>query len=422
MDLALRAPRPWGWVLACGLGILAVDLREPPAAEAAPAAAVKGRSINGGAARAGRRAPARRAAPARRKRAPVERRVPAMRGNLPNIQALGALIVDVDTGEELFARKADQVRPIASVSKLLAALVVVERGLELEELTTIKKVDADVARGGAKSRLLEGMTLTNRDLLHAALLGSDNRAVSALGRAVNLGASPLAAAMTRKAAELGLKHTRFREPTGLSPENVSTARETIAMLRTAMAHPLLGSILRRIEYDAHPVARPAIKYVNTHKPAHRSNTQVLGGKTGYNDAARYCLVLVCRIDGRTIGMSFLGTEGELTRFGDAARTADWIVSRKPRAPARAPGAPPPSPAGPPGPAPSPAGPAPAPPAVAATPPQASPPAAILPPAATTAAAAAGPIPPPPGPPTSPPPPGSDESRPPPREGHPAGSL
>jgi D-alanyl-D-alanine carboxypeptidase len=173
------------------------------------------------------------------------------------------------------------------------------------------------------------MTLSNRDLLHAALLGSDNRAVSALGRAVGLNATQFAEAMNKKVASLGLKHTHFREPTGLSPENVSTPREVIGMLRAAMANPTLGPILRRMEYDAHPVARGPIHYVNTHRPAHRPNTDVLGGKTGFNEPARYCLVLAARIDGHRYGMAFLGTEGKMTRFGDAARVSDWLVVHKP---------------------------------------------------------------------------------------------
>jgi serine-type D-Ala-D-Ala endopeptidase (penicillin-binding protein 7) len=272
-----------------------------------------------------------------------ERKVAAMKGNLPNVQSLGALVVDLDSGQELFARKPDVPRAIASLSKLAAVLTVMDRSPDLEGLTSIKKADADVARGGAKSRLLEGMTLSNRDLLHAALLGSDNRAVSALGRAVGLGTAQFTEAMNRKVATLGLRYTRFREPTGLSGDNVSTPREIIALLKTAMAHPVLGPILRRIEYDAHPVSKPAIRYVNTHRPAARGNLQVLGGKTGYNDTARYCLVLATKIGERTFGMALLGTEGDLTRFGDAARVADWLVSRKPK-PAAPPAPGPPSPA------------------------------------------------------------------------------
>ncbi|HEX3698164.1 MAG TPA: serine hydrolase [Polyangia bacterium] len=259
-----------------------------------------------------------------------ERYVAPIKGGMPNVQARCAMVIDGDSGRELFSRSPDHERPIASISKLAATLVVMDKGLDLDGLTTISKTDIDVARGGAKSRLLDGMTVSNRDLLHAALMGSDNRAVPALGRAVKLTPSELTAGMNAKAAELGLKHTRFRDPTGLSTDNVSTPRETIVMLRAVMNHPVLGPITHRLEYDAHPVGRPPIKYVNTYKPAVRTNIQVMGGKTGYNDDARYCLVIATRIDGHPYFMSFLGNEGKLTRFGDVARVADWVTLHKPK--------------------------------------------------------------------------------------------
>jgi D-alanyl-D-alanine endopeptidase (penicillin-binding protein 7) len=270
-----------------------------------------------------------------------EMHVAALKGSLPNVQATGSLVIDLDSGQELFTRRPDSPRAIASISKLAATLTVMDKGLDLDGLTTIKKVDVEVARGGARSRLLEGMTLSNRDLLHAALLGSDNRAVSALGRAAGLGTTQFTAAMNHKVASLGLRFTRFREPTGLSSDNQSTPREVIELLKAAMAHPVLGPVVRRPEYDAHPVSRPAIHYVNTHRPAARGNIQVLGGKTGFNDSARYCLVLAAHIDGHNYGMAFLGTEGDLTRFGDVARVADWIITHKPkRGPSTAPQGPP----------------------------------------------------------------------------------
>jgi D-alanyl-D-alanine endopeptidase (penicillin-binding protein 7) len=266
--------------------------------------------------------------PAAKKKVFLEKHVAAVKGSLPNVQSLGALVVDMDSGQEIFVRKPDQPRSIASISKLAATLAVMDHNLDLDGLTTIKKIDAEVARGGAPSRLLEGMTLSNRDLLHAALLGSDNRAISALGRAVGLSATQLTNAMNRKVAALELRSTRFREPTGLSPENLSTPREILQLLRAAMSHPILGPIVRKPEYEAHPVARPPIKYVSTHRPAARPNLQILGGKTGYNDAARYCLVIAIRIDGHNYGMAMLGTDGKLTRFGDVARVVDWIVAHK----------------------------------------------------------------------------------------------
>ena len=220
-----------------------------------------------------------------------ERPVAWLKNNLPNVQAAGALVIDLDSGAELFAKKPDSERPIASISKLAAVLVAMDKGLVLDELTTITQTDAEVAKGGAKSRLLTGMTVSNLDLLHAGLLGSDNRAISAMGRSLGLSAADFAKEMTSKARALGLKHTRFREPTGLSRENVSTPRETIALLQNALAHPTLAAVLGRIEYSAHPVSRPPIVYTNTYKPAMRKHVEIFGGKTGFNDFARYCLVI-----------------------------------------------------------------------------------------------------------------------------------
>jgi D-alanyl-D-alanine endopeptidase (penicillin-binding protein 7) len=265
----------------------------------------------------------------------LERHVAAFKGGMPNVQALGALVVD-ESGHEVFARNPDKERPIASISKLAATLTVADKGMELDGLSTIDKLDVDVAKGGARSRLLTGMTLSNRDLLHAALMGSDNRAIPALGRSVKLSPSQLTAAMNTRVRALGLKNTRFFEPTGLSPNNVSTPRETIKMLRAVMEHPMLGPITQRVEYDAHPVGKGPIRYINTDHAASRGNIQVLAGKTGYNDVARYCLVVATKIDGRMYFMSFLSNEGKLTRFGDVARVADWILAHKPKGAAPAP--------------------------------------------------------------------------------------
>jgi len=294
----------------------------------------------------------------RKKPVATERLVVATRHGQPNVQAAAAVVID-ENGATVFAHNPDHERPIASISKLAAVLVVADKGLELEGLSTINKVDVEVGKGGAKSRLLEGMTLSNRDLLHAALMGSDNRAIPALGRAVKLNPTQLVTAMNARAKQLGLKNTRFQEPTGLSSGNVATPREVIVMLKQVIAHPVLGPITRRTDYEAHPVGKPPIKYINTDHQAQRSNVQLIGGKTGYNDFARYCLVVATKIEGRAYYMAFLGDEGKLTRFGDVARVADWIVSHKAKtvvASAAAPPAPPPA-AAPPAPAAAPSAPA-----------------------------------------------------------------
>lgn len=342
--------------------------------------------------------PAKRAAKRGKGHVFLERHVAAFKGGMPNVQALGALVVD-ESGHEIFARNPDKERPIASISKLAATLTVADKGMELDGLSTIDKLDVDVAKGGARSRLLTGMTLSNRDLLHAALMGSDNRAIPALGRSVKLSPSQLTAAMNTRVRALGLKNTRFFEPTGLSPNNVSTPRETIKMLRAVMEHPMLGPITQRVEYDAHPVGKGPIRYINTDHAAARGTIQVLAGKTGYNDVARYCLVVATKIDGHMYFMSFLSNEGKLTRFGDVARVADWILAHKPKgttppanAPivASAPGMPTPPAAAPSEPAP-PAAPAPAtpPPALAPSPTaETTPPVGVAAPAPTGTAATA----------------------------------
>jgi len=289
---------------------------------------------------AGPPAHARRAHGRSHARAGKSRAVPPLtRDGQPNIQAQAAVITDLQGGGDYFAKNPDAVRPIASISKLMAALVVLDSGLKMDGTQTITAEDRKVATGGARSRLFEGMTLTNKDLLHAMLIASDNRAVPALGRAIGLRPDGLAAAMTRKARALGLLHTAFQDPTGLDDGNVSTPREAIRMLRIALANPTISEILKKARYVAQPTnRRGAIEYVNTDMLVRTGRWQVLGGKTGYTDIARYCLVVAAKIGDREVGMAFLGAEGKLTRFGDFGRAADWLLARpevKPQLPAHA---------------------------------------------------------------------------------------
>jgi D-alanyl-D-alanine endopeptidase (penicillin-binding protein 7) len=254
----------------------------------------------------------------------------------PNVLAHSALVVDLKTGEELYVRNADEVRSIASLSKLTAAMAVLDANIPLEGTTTISEEDRRVARGGAKSRLRVGMTLTNRDLLHAALLASDNRSIPALGRGAGMTPLELTMAMNRKAKELGLRHTHFEDPTGLNPGNVSTAREQLAVLKAALAYPLIAAISRKSQHDVTVVAGKSkglkIRMFNTDRSARAGRNHILGGKTGYNDRARYCLVVAARVAGREVAMAFLGSEGKLTRFGDFARVSEWLSRQAKAAP------------------------------------------------------------------------------------------
>ena len=314
--------------------ILAVGMAALPSAEGGKAA----------------RKPAAHLAGKKRARRPVrERPVPVYtRGGLPNIQAHAALILEVgETGsgaQALYQKNPDEVRPIASISKLMAMLVVLDHKLDLNAKSTITESDARLAARGAKSRLLTGMRLSNRDLLHAALMASDNRAVLALGRAVGLSPAQHAAEMTARARALGLSKTQFLEPTGLDYRNVSTPREVIAFLQAALKNPLIAQACRTTQYVAHaelagrdpkkPARQAAIEYTSTDLLLRASKHVIHGGKTGYNDRAGYCLVVAARVQKpsakpREVAMAFLGAEGKLTRFADFGRAAQWLVERQP---------------------------------------------------------------------------------------------
>jgi D-alanyl-D-alanine endopeptidase (penicillin-binding protein 7) len=260
-------------------------------------------------------------------------------GGMPNVQAQAAVAIDLTTGEELYTKNPDAVRPIASISKLMAMLVVLDpaRHLDLDAATKMIDSDRQIAFGGARSRLPVGLSFTNRDLLHAALMASDNRAVPALGRAVGLDPRQLVSAMNAKAKDLGMKSTKFEDPVGLNANNTSTPRDLVLMLKAAIRQPLISEITQKAKYVAHPVGHPGwtIEYNNTDVIARSGKFSVLTGKTGYTDLALYCLAIAVRMgeaaagsSTHDVGMVFLGAVGKMTRFADFHRTAQWLTERK----------------------------------------------------------------------------------------------
>ncbi len=268
------------------------------------------------------------------------------RSGMPNVQAQSVVVVDLSANEELFTKNPDEIRPIASISKLMAILVVLDRNLDMDAATTIMDSDRQIANGGARSRLMVGQTFTNRDLLHAALMASDNRAVPALGRAVGLDPEPMVAAMNAKAKELGLQHTSFQDPVGLNSNNRSTARDLVGLLRAAMKNPTITEITQKAKYVAHPVGKPkwAIEYTNTDVLARGGHVEVITGKTGYTDLALYCLAVAVNLSTpqpaqvqaaaqaakqvRPVAMVFLGAVGKMTRFADFSRVSQWLTDHK----------------------------------------------------------------------------------------------
>ena len=249
--------------------------------------------------------------------------------DLPDVKSQSAIVIDAATGAEIFGKDADEIRPIASTTKIFVALAVRKKGLDLTAWTEITRADAKQARGGSRTRLDIREVFRNDDLLRAMLMASDNRAPSALGRAVGLGPEGLVAAMNEVASELHLKRTKFTDPTGLRG-NVSTAREMAIALRAALDDSVLREIMGTdFKVIVGKGGHPKIGYGTTNQPLAVKKYEVIGGKTGYTTAAGYCFVTGARFAGRDVVMTFLGARGKQTRFGDFNRVAAWLARGAP---------------------------------------------------------------------------------------------
>lgn len=240
------------------------------------------------------------------------------------LKSRNAVVIDAETGAEVYGKAPDEIRPIASTTKVFVALAVRRAKLDLDGWTEIQRDDANLAKGGARTRLDIGQTFRNRDLLRAMLLASDNRAPNALGRAVGLDTAGLVKAMNEVAKGLGLTKTRFTDPSGLRG-NVSTARELALGLRAALEDPVLRQILGESDVEILSKSKYArLRYRTTNQPLAAGKRKVLGGKTGYTRAAGYCFVTGARIGERDVVLAFLGAEGKLTRFADFDRSMAWL--------------------------------------------------------------------------------------------------
>ncbi len=245
----------------------------------------------------------------------------------PGLRSPAVLVADLKTGEVLWSRDADQPRAVASLSKLMAALVLLENDIDLDATQTITKEDKRLVKRGAPTRLKTGCAYTHWDLLHAALMVSDNVAVVAMGRSMGWTPAEFGSRMTERARELGLTQTRFEDPTGLDDGDVSTPREMFAILQAALDNPILSKISGTEVFTVWPAkgkARP-IHYRHTDYRVQHHPWPILGAKTGFTLAAQYCLAIASLLGERQVGMVFLGSYGELTRFGDYARAMRWLA-------------------------------------------------------------------------------------------------
>jgi D-alanyl-D-alanine endopeptidase (penicillin-binding protein 7) len=251
----------------------------------------------------------------------------------PKISSPSAIVISVPIGQVLFEKDADEVRPIASLSKVMSAIVYMEHCSHVP-MNTLHEMNHDnrfLAKGGDKSRLTTGWSFSHYDILKAALMRSDNRAMPALMDSCGMILQEFSMLMNHKATELGLKNTAFSEPNGLSQYNVSTAREYTKILLEATRYPILREIMqtKKDQITGWRKGRGhQINLGNTDLLLGRKGVDVIAAKTGYTDIARYCFGVLNRlVDNSTVAMVFLGGEGKHTRFGDFTRIHKWLNDR-----------------------------------------------------------------------------------------------
>ncbi len=239
-----------------------------------------------------------------------------------------ALVVDQDTSEVLFSKNSQAVLPIASLTKLMTGLVVVDAQLPLDEVLEVTAADVDTEKG-SRSRLSVGARLTRGEMLHLALMSSENRAAHALGRHYPGGLNAFVSAMNRKAQALGMSDTRYVEPTGLSSHNQSSAPDLARLVQTAYGYALLRELSTSPEH-AVDVGNRTLQYRNTNGLISNPSWDIGLQKTGYISEAGRCLVMQTKLAGRKLIMIFLDSTGKYSRLGDAERVRRWLESDAPR--------------------------------------------------------------------------------------------
>jgi D-alanyl-D-alanine endopeptidase (penicillin-binding protein 7) len=237
-----------------------------------------------------------------------------------------ALVMDQDTNEVLVAKNPDAVLPIASITKLMTAMVALDAKPNLHETLSIGEDDVDALKG-TRSRLAVGTKLSREDMLRLALMSSENRAASALSRHYPGGSAAFIEAMNRKARELGLSDTRFFDPTGLNSSNVSSARDLCKMVAAAADYPLIRDFSTMAEYTVTISGRPR-EFHNTNALVRSPDWDIAVSKTGYISEAGRCLVMQARLNDKPVIIVLLDSLGKFTRIGDANRIKRWMESAR----------------------------------------------------------------------------------------------
>jgi D-alanyl-D-alanine endopeptidase (penicillin-binding protein 7) len=238
------------------------------------------------------------------------------------LRSAAALVQDATTDEIVIDKNADSVTPIASITKLMTAMVIIDRGLDLDARIVVSREDVDWKKG-TRSRIQPGTILTRDELLILALMSSENRAAAALGRTYPGGTEAFVAAMNAKAATLGMTDSHFTDPTGLSANNVASARDLAKMVRAAYEYPLIREYSTRERHTVKVLGRTQ-QFRNTNGLVRSTQWEIGLSKTGYISEAGRCLVMHVRLASKDLIVVLLDSWGKQSRIGDANRIKRWI--------------------------------------------------------------------------------------------------
>ncbi|GAB1720801.1 MAG: murein-DD-endopeptidase, Serine peptidase, MEROPS family S11 [Nitrosospira sp.] len=240
-----------------------------------------------------------------------------------HLRSHAALILDAEHGRVLFSKNPDNIVPIASITKLMTAIVVLDAKLPLKEGVVIEQADVDVIKN-TRSRLRVGTRLSRYDLLRLALMSSENRAAAALGRAYPGGINAFVEAMNNKAFELGMGNSYFVDSTGLNRKNVSTARDLAKLVEAAEDYDLIRQFSTTAAHAVEFKEERSLKFVNSNRLVRSSSWEIGVSKTGFLREAGRCLVMQAKISGKPIIIVLLDSAGKNTRIGDANRVKKWM--------------------------------------------------------------------------------------------------
>ena len=248
----------------------------------------------------------------------------ARRVNL-KLRSHAALVFDERDNEAIMERNTGQVMPVASLSKLMTAMVIIDADLDMDEVITISKADKDRLRY-SRSRLRKGMKFTRKDCLLIALAASENRAAKALARTYPGGTVEFVKAMNHKASELGLKKTKFADPAGLSNDNVSTAQELMKLVKAASEYPIIREFTTQTKESIIDVkSGREVEFGNTNRLVKKDSWPVTLSKTGFTSEAGNCLVMQTQINTRPVIIVLLESWGKLSKYGDSNRIKKWLI-------------------------------------------------------------------------------------------------